>query len=49
VCKATGIDKTALLRFVTGERGVSMEVMNTLGEYLGLQIVADKPQAKKAR
>jgi hypothetical protein len=47
VCKATGIDKTALFRFVTGERGVSMEVMNTLGEYLGLRIVADKPRAKK--
>ncbi|MCE5268282.1 MAG: helix-turn-helix domain-containing protein [Planctomycetaceae bacterium] len=47
ICKATGIDKTALSRFVNGERGVSMEVLNTLGEYLGLRIVADKPQAKK--
>ena len=46
ICKATGIDKTALFRFVTGERGVSMEVMNTLGEYLGLRIVADKPKSK---
>ncbi len=49
ICKATGIDKTALSRFINGERGVSMEVMNTLGEYLGLRIVTDKPQnrAKK--
>jgi hypothetical protein len=46
ICKATGIDKTALYRFVTGERGVSMEVMNTLGDYLGLRIVADKSQKK---
>ena len=46
ICKATGIDKTALFRFVTGERGVSMQVMNTLGEYLGLRIVSDKPQSK---
>ena len=46
ICKATGIDKTALCRFINGEHGVSMEVMNTLGEYLGLRIVADKPQKK---
>jgi hypothetical protein len=45
ICKATGIDKTALSRFINGERGVSMAVMNSLGEYLGLRIVADK--AKK--
>jgi plasmid maintenance system antidote protein VapI len=51
ICRATGIDKTALYRFVVGERGVSMEVLNTLGEYLGLRIVADKPKsnAKKGR
>jgi plasmid maintenance system antidote protein VapI len=46
VCKATGIDKTAMSRFINGERGVSMKVMNTLGEYLGLRIVADKPNKK---
>ena len=34
----TGIDKSALSRFVNGERGVSMAVMNTLGEYLELEI-----------
>jgi len=47
VCKATGIDKTALSRFINGERGVSMKVLDTLGEYLGLRIVTAKPQAKK--
>ena len=46
VCKATGIDKTALSRFINGERGVSMKVLDTLGEYLGLRIVADKPNSK---
>ena len=46
LCKATGIDKTALNRFINGERGVSMKVMDTLGEYLGLRIVADKPKSK---
>ena len=51
ICKATGIDKTALSRFINSERGVSMEVMNALGEYLGLRIVVDKPKsnAKKGR
>ena len=49
ICRATGIDKTALYRFVVGERGVSMEVLNTLGEYLGLRIVADKPRKTKGR
>jgi plasmid maintenance system antidote protein VapI len=46
ICKATGIDKTALFRFVTGERGVSCAVMDTLGEYLGLRILADKSKSK---
>jgi hypothetical protein len=49
ICKATGIDKSALFRFVTGERGVSMELMDTLGEYLRLRIVADKGKAKKGK
>lgn len=47
ICKDTGIDKTALCRFVNGDRGVSMEVLNTLGEHLGLRLVVDKPRAKK--
>ena len=38
LCKATGIDKTALSRFVNGERGVSMKVLDRLGEYLKLEI-----------
>jgi transcriptional regulator with XRE-family HTH domain len=49
LCKATGIDKTALSRFINGERGVSMKVLDTLGEYLGLRIVADKPCKTKGK
>jgi transcriptional regulator with XRE-family HTH domain len=45
--RATGIDKSALSRFVHGERGVSMEAMDALGQCLGLRIVADKPPTKK--
>jgi len=44
--KATGIDKTAMSRFINGERGVSMQVLDKLGEYLGLRIVTDKPKSK---
>jgi hypothetical protein len=47
ITRDTGIDKSALSRFVNGERGVSMEAMDTLGKYLRLRIVADKPRAKK--
>ena len=46
ICKTTGIEKTALFRFLAGERGVSCEVMDILGKYLGLRIVADKPESK---
>ncbi len=49
ICRATGIDKTALYRFVVSERGVSCAVMDTLGEYLGLRIVADTPRKRKGR
>ena len=38
LARDTGIDKSALSRFVNGERGVSMAVMNTLGDYLDLEI-----------
>ena len=49
ICKATGIGQDVLSRFIHGERGLSMEVLDTLGDYLGLRIVADKPRAKKGR
>ena len=50
ITRDTGIDKSALSRFVNGERGVSMEAMDKLGEYLGLRIVkATKSRAKKGR
>jgi hypothetical protein len=43
----TGLDKSALSRFVNGERGLSMEAFDIVGDYLGLRIVADQPKAKK--
>lgn len=46
ISKATGIGQDKLSRFVNGERGVSCEVMDTLGLYLGLRLVAEKPRKK---
>jgi transcriptional regulator with XRE-family HTH domain len=42
IAKETGIDESALSRFVNGERGVSMAVLDKLGECLGLAIVQVK-------
>ena len=39
ICKATGLDNATLCRFVSGERGLSMEALDTLAEYLELDIV----------
>jgi transcriptional regulator with XRE-family HTH domain len=43
----TGIDKSALSRFVNGERGLSMESLDAIGEFLGLRIIADKSKRTK--
>lgn len=34
----TGITESMLSRFMSGSRGLSMESLDTLGEYLGLEI-----------
>lgn len=44
----TGIDQATLCRFMGGKGGLSIPVLDTLGEYLGLRIVADKPKAREA-
>jgi DNA-binding Xre family transcriptional regulator len=47
LARNTGIDKSALSRFVNGERGLSMQALDAIGDHLGLRLVADKPPAKK--
>ena len=47
--RATGVDKSALSRFVNGERGLSMEAMDAIGQCLGLRIVAGKPKKTKGK
>ena len=48
ICKATGLDNATLCRFVSGERGMSMEAFDAVAEYLELDIVSrrKRPAAK---
>jgi hypothetical protein len=46
ISKETGIGQDTLSLFVNGKRGLSMEVMDKLGECLGLRIVADNSKSK---
>jgi len=43
-----GIDQGALSRFVSGERGLSLEAIDKLAGYLGLRLVNDRrPKGRK--
>ncbi len=46
VSRATGLDTSALSRFVRGERGVSMQGLDALGDYLGLRVAKSRRQRK---
>ena len=47
--KETGIDQSVLSKFVRGERGISLEAIDKLGEFLNLQIVNKNSQRKKGK
>ncbi len=47
ISQDTGIDQATLCRFMGGNGGLSIPVLDKLGEYLGLRIVTDKPRKKK--
>ena len=49
IAKATGIDQSVLSRFVNGERGLSLDAIDTLGDYLKLEIVRKRRSVKKDR
>ena len=40
ISKQTSIEQSALTRFMSGERGLSMTALDTLAEYLELDIVS---------
>jgi len=44
IAKRTGIDQSALTRFMSGERGLSTPALDTLGELLGLKVVMCDPK-----
>jgi hypothetical protein len=46
ISQETGIDQATLCRFMGGNGGLSIPVLDILGEYLGLRIVADRPKSK---
>jgi transcriptional regulator with XRE-family HTH domain len=47
IAKATGLDESALAKFYNGRRGLSMDALNALGQYLQLTIVLGrKPQSE---
>jgi transcriptional regulator with XRE-family HTH domain len=48
IAKQTGIDESALAKFYNGHRGLSMEALNALGEFLQLKIILGrKPETKR--
>lgn len=50
IAKATGIDESALAKFYNGHRGLSMDALNALGEFLQLKItLGRKPSPKKGK
>ena len=49
ICRKTGIDKSVLSKFVRGLRGMSLDSVDTLCQYLGLRLTTDdEPKQKKA-
>ena len=49
LAKATGIDESALAKFYNGHRGLSMEALNALCEFLQLKITLGRKPGKKGR
>lgn len=45
ISKETGIDQASLGKFRNGERGLSWQAVDKLGELLGLQIVTNKKES----
>jgi hypothetical protein len=44
--RETRIEESALSRFLSGERGLSMEAIDTLAEYFGLELVLRRKQKR---
>ena len=44
IAQATGIEESALSRFMAGKRGLSMEALDALFEYFNLEITPSRRQ-----
>lgn len=49
ICRATGLDKGALSRFVSGERGLELANVDKLAEFLGLHVTGPDDSTKGER
>jgi transcriptional regulator with XRE-family HTH domain len=49
IAKETGISESALAQFYNGRRGLSMEALNALGEFLQLKIMLGRKPSKKGK
>lgn len=49
IAKQTGIDESALAKFYNGHRGLSMEALNALGEFLQLTITLGRKPDQKGK
>ena len=49
IAKETRIDESALAKFYNGHRGLSMEALNALGEFLELTIILGRKPGKKRK
>jgi transcriptional regulator with XRE-family HTH domain len=49
IAQATGIDESALAKFYNGRRGLSMDALNALGEFLRLTITLGRKPGKKGK
>ena len=49
IAKRTGIDQSAMSRFMSGERGLSSKALDALGELLDLQVVVRGAKRKRGK
>ncbi len=49
IAKETGISEPTLSKFYLGQRGLSMEALNALGEFLQLKITLGRKPDKKGK
>lgn len=49
IAQDTGIDESTLAKFYHGTRGLSLDNLDRLCEYLGLRVVMDRKSMKKGK